>query len=63
MYRLHMRIGNFSVVVFESDDFYEIQENLYDRWLDTLSDLGEISEEEQEKEHENFMSYFNIEEV
>ncbi len=63
MYRLHMLIGNFSQVVFESEDYYEIQDNLEERWSSVLSDLGELNDSEYEMEYQNFMSYFIIEEV
>lgn len=51
-YKVHESIGNFSNVVFESDNFYEVQDYLQDRF----------NESECEDE-QLFYSYFHIEEV
>lgn len=51
-YRVHEQIGNFSKVVFESDNFNEVQEYLTERF--------ENSDCEDE---ELFYSYFSIDET
>ena len=59
-YIVHEFIGNHSDKVFESDDFYEVQDYLEDRWVKYCED--EKVGLDDEKERELFDSYFHIEE-
>ena len=59
-YIVYESIGNYSDKVFESDDFYEVQDYLEDRWVKYCED--ERVDLDDEKERELFDSYFHIEE-
>lgn len=51
MYKVYEQIGNFSEVVFESDDWYEAQDYVENRFQESDCDDKEL-----------FFSYFSIEE-
>lgn len=55
-YKVHEQIGNFSDIVFESDNFNEIQDYLEERLVSMGIDIYD------ESEVEAFYSYFAIEE-
>ena len=52
MYKVYEQIGNFSDMVFESDNFYEVQDYLEDRFNESDCDDEEL-----------FYSYFYIDEI
>ena len=59
MYTINESIGNFSQKVFESDNFYEIQDYLLERFENAVNNEDYENTEESEQ---LFYSYFNIEE-
>ena len=56
IYDVYMMLGNFSHLVFSSDNFYEVQDYLEQELLDSGIDIDD------EAEVENFYSYYSISE-
>ena len=56
-YNVYQQIGNFSGLVFTSDNFYEVQDFMENKKIDAGVDP------ENESELALFYSYFSIEEV
>lgn len=52
MYKVYESIGNFAEMVFQTDNYYEAQDYLLDRFANS-----------DEEDEELFMSYFQIEEA
>ena len=57
IYNVYEQIGNFADIVFTSDNFYDVQDYLQDRFLNSGYNIDDESEEQL------FYSYFHIEEI
>ena len=57
IYNVYEQIGNFADIVFTSDNFYDVQDYLQDRFLNSGYNVDDESEEQF------FYSYFHIEEI